>query len=309
MPEPFRIVAVIGPTASGKSALALDIARSRGDCEIVNADSMQLYRDMDIGTAKPTVTERFDIVHHLFDVLDVTETASVAEFQSQARAAIDGCRGRGVTPIVVGGSALYVRAVLDRLEFPGTDAAVRDRWAAELSARGSEALHAVLAQRDPAAAARILPSNGRRVIRALEVVELTGRAFTASMPAYESVYDDVTIIGLDLPRDDLDERLAERVDRMWRDGFVEEVRRLRARGLEDGLTASRALGYRQILGFLRGELSEEEARAATTAATRKFARRQDRLFRKDPRIRWLRYDADDLVEQALAMLVRDRLGQ
>src|SRR5215207_10143583 len=236
-----RIVAVVGPTASGKSSLAVDLARRMGSAEIVNADSMQLYRGMDIGTAKPTADERDGIPHHLFDVLDVTEAASVAEFQSWARKAIAECHVHGVVPIVVGGSALYVRAVLDRLEFPGTNPAIRDRWTAELEARGAEALHAELLRRDPEAAAQILPSNGRRVVRALEVIELTGEPFTATMPPYESDYD-ATILGLDVPRDVLDVRLADRVDQMWADGLVDEVRRLRKIGLEEGLTASRALG-------------------------------------------------------------------
>ena len=242
MSERNHVVAVVGPTASGKSSLALRIAQHLGAAEIVNADSMQLYRGMDIGTAKSPAEERADIPHHLFDMLDVTESASVAEFQSWARAAITDCHQRGVTPIVVGGSALYVRAIIDRLDFPGTDPALRDRWKAELAARGPEALHAELAQRDPAAAAQILPTNDRRLVRALEVIELTGEPFAASMPAYESMFDGLTMLGLDVPRDVLDVRLAARVDQMWAAGFVDEVRALREIGLEDGLTASRALG-------------------------------------------------------------------
>ena len=302
MSVPERVVTIVGPTASGKSALAVALAQRLGDAEIVNADSMQLYRGMDIGTAKSPAEERADIPHHLFDMLDVTESASVAEFQSWARAAITDCHQRGVTPIVVGGSALYVRAILDRLDFPGTDPALRDRWKAELAAHGPEALHAELAQRDPAAAAQILPTNDRRIVRALEVIELTGEPFAASMPAYESLFDGLTMLGLDVPRDVLDVRLAARVDQMWAAGFVDEVRALREIGLEDGLTASRALGYQQILAFLRGEITEDEAREATVTGTRKFARRQDRLFRKDPRIHWLPYDADDLVDQALGVI-------
>jgi tRNA dimethylallyltransferase len=192
--------------------------------------------------------------------------------------------------------------VLDRLDFPGTDPDVRDRWKAELAARGPEALHAELARRDPAAAAQILPTNDRRVVRALEVIELTGEPFVATMPAYESVFDHLTMLGLDVPRDVLDVRLTDRVDQMWAAGFVDEVRALRGAGLEDGFTASRALGYQQILAFLRGEITEGEAREATVVGTRKFARRQDRLFRKDPRIHWLAYDAQDRVEQAVARI-------
>jgi len=301
MSLPDRILAVVGPTASGKSSLAVRIAQHLGG-EVVNADSMQLYRGMDIGTAKPTPAERASVPHHLFDVLDVTETATVAEFQTLARHAVADCQARGVTPVLVGGSALYVRAVLDRLEFPGTDPEIRQRWTDELAARGASALHAELAARDPAAAAQILPTNDRRIVRALEVIELTGEPFTATMPGYDSVYDGLTILGLDVPRDVLDVRLSDRVDQMWADGFVDEVRSLLPAGIEDGLTASRALGYQQILAFLRGETTEDEAREATVAGTRRFARRQDRLFRKDPRIRWLRHDADDVLDVALSHL-------
>ncbi|MEV7396746.1 tRNA (adenosine(37)-N6)-dimethylallyltransferase MiaA [Aeromicrobium sp. NPDC092404] len=302
MSVPDRVVSVVGPTASGKSSLAVGLAQRLGG-EIVNADSMQLYRGMDIGTAKPSVEERASVPHHLFDVLDVTEPAAVAEFQGQARAAIADCLARGATPVLVGGSALYVRAVVDRLDFPGTDPQVRDHWKAELAARGPEALHAELARRDPAAAAQILPTNDRRVVRALEVIDLTGEPFAATMPAYESVFEHLTMLGLDVPREVLDVRLTERVDQMWAAGFVDEVRALRDAGLEDGPTAERAIGYQQILAFLRGETTEAEAREATVTGTRKFARRQDRLFRKDPRIHWLPYDAPDLVDRALAIVV------
>ncbi|MCW2770174.1 MAG: tRNA ((37)-N6)-dimethylallyltransferase MiaA [Aeromicrobium sp.] len=298
-----HIVAVVGPTASGKSALAVAIAQRLGAAEIVNADSMQLYRGMDIGTAKPSAEERGAVPHHLFDVLDVTQTSTVAEFQGWARAAIADCHARGVTPVLVGGSALYVRAVLDPLEFPGTDPAVRARWAAELAARGPDALHAELARRDPAAAAQILPTNDRRVVRALEVIELTGEPFVATMPAYEAIHP-VTLLGLRVPRDVLDVRLTERVERMWADGFVEEVRRLVGAGLEDGLTSGKAIGYQQILAVLRGEMTEDAAKEATITGTRKFARRQDRLFTKDPRITWLPYDAETLVDQAMTVVAR-----
>ena len=301
-----RIVGVVGPTASGKSRLAVELAQRLGG-EVVNADSMQLYRGMDIGTAKPTAAERSGVPHHLFDILDVSETATVAEFQALARAAITECHSRGVTPIVVGGSALYVRAVFDQLDFPGTDAAVRDCWAGELDSRGSEALHAELARRDPAAAAQILSSNGRRIVRALEVIELTGEPFAATMPVFESIYGGLTLIGLDVPREQLDVRLAERVDAMWAAGFVDEVQALREVGLDDGHTASRALGYQQILAFLRDDMTEDEAREATVTGTRKFARRQDRDFHKDPRIHWLPYDAEDLVEQAVAAATHSSL--
>jgi tRNA dimethylallyltransferase len=193
-----------------------------------------------------------------------------------------------------------VRAIIDPLDFPGTDADVRARWTVELEQRGAEALHALLAERDPEAAARILPTNGRRIVRALEVGELTGEPFVASMPGHESVYPDVRMLGLDVPRDVLDERLARRVDQMWADGLVDEVRNLIPQGLDGSLTASRALGYQQVLAHLRGEMTEDEAREATITGTRKFARRQDRLFRKDPRTRWLPFDSPTLVDDALA---------
>ncbi|HUQ00383.1 MAG TPA: tRNA (adenosine(37)-N6)-dimethylallyltransferase MiaA [Aeromicrobium sp.] len=309
----MSVSVVVGPTASGKSALAVALCRRLAElghpAEVINADSMQLYRGMDVGTAKITPAEQRNVPHHLLDVLDVTAPATVAEFQEWSRAAIAGCRERGVVPVVVGGSSLYIRAVIDRLEFPGTDADVRARWDAELDARGPEALHAVLAERDAEAAAQILPSNGRRIVRALEVIELTGEPFAATLPPYESIYDDVTLIGLDVPRDVLDERIADRVVQMWADGLVDEVRALVPLGLADGPTASRALGYRQVLRFIAGEVTEEEARAATIAATRAFARRQDRLFRKDPRIHWLAHDSPTLVEDALALVHQGVTGR
>ena len=252
------VVAVVGPTAAGKSELAVELAR-RLDGEVVNADAMQVYRGMDIGTAKLTTPQRRGVPHHLLDVLDVTETATVAEFQQLARAAVDECRARGVVPVLVGGSALYVRAVLDRFEFPGTDPALRERLEGELAAVGGPAMHARLSMVDPAAAASILPTNGRRVVRALEVVELTGGPFSATLPGREYAYDDAVQIGLDVPRDRIDRRIEARVERMWEAGFVDEVRRLEA-GLRRGLTAARALGYAQVLAFLAGESSEQEAR-------------------------------------------------
>ena len=294
-----RVVAVVGPTAAGKSDLAVELAlRLQG--EVISADSMQIYRGMDIGTAKPTPAERRGVPHHLLDVLDVTEPATVAEFQQLARAATDDCRTRGVTPIVVGGSALYVRAVLDKFEFPGTDPALRARLETDLQAVGAAALHARLAEVAPDAAASILPTNARRIVRALEVVELTGRPYIASLPAKDYAYDGVVQLGLDVPRNVLDRRIAARVDRMWQAGLVDEVRHLEAVGLRRGRTASRALGYAQVLRFLAGEWSEDEAWARTVRATRRFARRQDSWFRKDERIAWLPYDAPDLVERARA---------
>lgn len=294
------VVAVVGPTASGKSDLAIDLAARLGG-EVVNVDAYQVYRGMDVGTAKTPVDERRGVRHHLLDVMDVTETASVAEFQQMARAAVDDCRARGVVPVLAGGSALYVRAVLDPLEFPGTDPDVRARWEAELERHGPAHLHALLAERDPAAAADILPSNGRRLVRALEVVEMTG-SFAATMPGFTSVYDDVALIGLDVPRDVLDERIAARVDRMWEQGLVDEVRSLLPAGLATSRTASRALGYQQVLAFLAGEITEDEAREQTVVGTRRFARRQERFFRKDPRVAWLPHDAVDLGTRAAGLV-------
>jgi tRNA dimethylallyltransferase len=298
---PPPIVAIVGPTAVGKSELSLALAESLGG-EVVNTDAMQLYRGMDIGTAKLPPEQRRGVPHHLLDVLDVTEPASVAEFQSWARTAIADCRSRAVVPVLVGGSALYNRAVLDRFAFPGTDQSVRARYEAELSEVGATALHGRLAQLDPEAAARILPTNGRRVVRALEVIELTGQPFIASLPELE--YDDAATvqIGLDCPRAVLHERIELRVQRMWEGGLVDEVRALERLGLREGRTAGRALGYQQVLAFLAGECTEAEAFEATVTGTRRFARRQDSWFRKDPRIRWLPWDAPDLASAAVDLV-------
>lgn len=295
-----KVVVVTGPTASGKSDLAIALAERLGG-EVINADSMQVYRGMDIGTAKVPLEERRGVRHHLLDLLDVTDAASVAEFQGWARNVIEDCHTRDVTPIVVGGSSLYIRAITDQLEFPGTNPIVRERWQARLDEIGSEALHDQLAWLEPAAAKMILPSNGRRIVRALEVIELTGR-FEASLPAYESIYDHLTLIGLDVSRDVLDARISCRVDAMWDAGLVEEVQALLPQGFADGLTASMAIGYKQAVSFIAGTLSEEEARAEIVTATRKFARRQDRLFRQDPRIHWLPFDSSTLVEDALTVM-------
>jgi tRNA dimethylallyltransferase len=295
------VVALVGPTAVGKSELSLSMAEALGG-EVVNTDSMQLYRGMDIGTAKLPVTERRGVPHHLLDVLDVTEPASVAEFQGWARVAIADCRARGVVPILVGGSALYTRAVVDRFEFPGTDAAVRARLQDELAEVGAPALHGRLAALDPEAASRIIPTNGRRLVRALEVIELTGRPFTASLPQQQYADAATVQVGIDCPRPVLDERIELRVRHMWDAGLVDEVRELERRGLREGRTASRALGYQQVLDLLDGRCTEEEAFGATVRGTRRFARRQDSWFRKDPRIRWVGWDDPDRVGAALAAI-------
>ncbi|MFF5931081.1 tRNA (adenosine(37)-N6)-dimethylallyltransferase MiaA [Streptomyces hydrogenans] len=300
-----RVIAVVGPTAAGKSDLGVFLAQQLGG-EVVNADSMQLYRGMDIGTAKLTPEERGGVPHHLLDIWDVTEAASVAEYQRLARAEIDRLLAEGRAPVLVGGSGLYVRGAVDALEFPGTDPEIRARLEAELEERGSGVLHARLAAADPEAARAILPSNGRRIVRALEVIEITGKPFTANLPGHESVYDTVQI-GVDVARPELDERIANRVDRMWEAGLVDEVRALEALGLREGRTASRALGYQQVLAALVGECTEDEARAETVRATKRFARRQDSWFRRDPRVHWLSGAADhrgELPREALSLVER-----
>ncbi|MBO0828675.1 MAG: tRNA (adenosine(37)-N6)-dimethylallyltransferase MiaA [Streptosporangiales bacterium] len=295
------VLAVVGPTAAGKSALGLALAHAL-DGEIVNADSMQVYRGMDVGTAKLPPAEREGVPHHLLDVWPVTETASVAEYQRLAQAAVAAIRDRGRTPVLVGGSGLYVRAVVDDLDFPGTDPDVRRRLEAELTARGADPLHARLAELDPPAAAAILPANGRRVVRALEVIELTGEPFSARLPGYRATPSAVQV-GVAVPRAALDERIEARVDRMWAAGLVDEVRRLEREGIRDGRTASRALGYRQVLAFLAGEYDERTARHETVRATRRFARRQDSWFRRDPRVHWLPY-GDGMIHRALSTYER-----
>jgi tRNA dimethylallyltransferase len=293
-----RLIAVVGPTATGKSDLGVALAAAL-DGEVVNADAMQLYRGMDIGTAKVSPRERRGVPHHLLDIWEVTETASVADYQRLARSVVDELLGRGRPPVVVGGSGLYVRAVLDTLDFPGTAPDLRARLEEELAAVGAAALHARLAAADPLAAAAILPTNGRRIVRALEVLTLTGRPFAASLPEHRYAYDDVVQIGLGLPRPLLDERITRRVDRMWERGLVDEVRGLVRRGLRDGRTARRALGYQQVLRMLDGDWTEDDARRETVRATRRFARRQDSWFRRDRRVAWLDATRPDLVAAAL----------
>lgn len=294
------VVAVVGPTAAGKSALSLDLARALGG-EVVNADSMQLYRGMDIGTAKLTVAERAGVPHHLLDIWEVTEPASVAAYQRLARAAIDDILARGAVPLLVGGSGLYVRAVLEDFEFPGTDPDIRARLEAELAVTGPDPMYRRLSDADPEAAGRILPSNGRRIVRALEVIELTGRPFTAYLPDPRPVYPAVSI-GVDLDTTLLDERVAVRVDHMWRAGLVEEVRELAGRGLREGRTASRALGYQQVLAYLDGRCGQDDARDETVRATRRFVRRQRSWFRRDPATVWLDATQPDLAGRACAVL-------
>ena len=301
------VVAIVGPTGTGKSDLGVALARRIGG-EIINADSMQLYRGMDIGTAKLSPAERGGVLHHLLDIWPLTKSAAVAEYQKLARAAIADIAGRGRVPVLVGGSGLYVRATLDRLEFPGESPAIRSRLAAELAEAGPAALHSRLARLDPAAAMAILPSNGRRIVRALEVIELTGGLFTARMPGFESIYPTVQIA---LEHPDLENRVRRRVDRMMAAGLLDEVRRLLPLGLRESPTAGKALGYQQLLavldehGELRGNL--DDAVELTVRATWRFVRRQRSWFRRDPRLRWLDAAAPDVLDTALALLPA-RLG-
>lgn len=296
------LVAIVGPTAAGKSDVAIAVAGAVGG-EIVNADSMATYRGMDVGTAKPTRAEMSALPHHCYDIWDIREPAAVAAYQPIAATALADIRSRGRVPVIVGGSGLYVRALVDEIVFPGTDPAVRGRLDRELADVGPSALHDRLSELDPTAAAAILASNGRRIVRALEVIEHTGRPFSATLPAYD-VRPGVLQIGLD--RADLDDRIAVRVDAMWRRGLVDEVRRLERRGLRDGPTAPRALGYAQVLAMFDGACDNAGARAATVQATRRFARRQRSWFRRDPRVVWLE-PRDGSADAAVAVVRRTLL--
>jgi tRNA dimethylallyltransferase len=295
-----RVIGVVGPTATGKSDLAVALAAELSG-EVVNADAMQLYRGLDVGTAKLTAAERARVPHHLLDVLDVTETASVAAYQRDARAVVERLLAAGRTPVLTGGSGLYVQAVLDELDFPGTDPDLRAGLEAELDREGPAALHARLAEVDPAAAAIVLPSNGRRIVRALEVIALTGRPFPARLrtdgvPRYGAV-----LLGVDRDTAELDVRIGRRVARMFAAGLVAETRGLLP-GLREGRTASRALGYQQVLDALDGAGDLGAAAAATVLATRRFVRRQRSWFRRDRRIHWLDGGSPDLLRCALAHL-------
>ncbi|WP_415031545.1 tRNA (adenosine(37)-N6)-dimethylallyltransferase MiaA [Gordonia sp. (in: high G+C Gram-positive bacteria)] len=292
-----RPIAVVGPTASGKSDLALDLAE-RFDGEVVNADAMQQYRGMDIGTAKLPVTGRRGIAHHQLDVLDVTETATVARYQRAAIADVEDIAARGRTPVIVGGSMMYLQALLDEWALPPTDPAVRSRYEAELEAVGTIEMHRRLAAVDPAAAATILDTDGRRIVRALEVVELTGAPFAASQPQIGDPRWNTVIVGVDRETELLDERIAARTDAMFAAGFVDEVRGLVDRGLREGQTAVRAIGYAQVLAHLDGDGDEVRARELTFIGTRRYVRRQRSWFRRDPRVVWFDGGATDLADRA-----------
>ncbi|WP_069160222.1 tRNA (adenosine(37)-N6)-dimethylallyltransferase MiaA [Nocardia altamirensis] len=301
MTDPITPIAVVGPTATGKSNLGLDLAERLGG-EIVNIDAMQLYRGMDVGTAKLTVAERRGIPHHQLDVLDVTETATVAVYQAAASADVEAIMARGRVPVIVGGSMMYVQALLDEWAFPATDPGVRARWEAVLADGGVDAVHAALRQADPAAAATILPTDGRRMVRALEVVELTGKPFAASAPEIGTPRWGTVIIGVDRETTELDERIELRTELMFEQGLVDEVRALIELGLRDGVTARRAIGYAQVLAYLDNEYDFEHARERTLIGTRRYVRRQRSWFRRDPRVRWVDGAAADLVPTALALL-------
>ncbi|CAN2205376.1 MiaA tRNA delta(2)-isopentenylpyrophosphate transferase [Candidatus Nanopelagicaceae bacterium] len=282
-----KVIVICGATATGKSDIAIEVAQELG-AEIINADSMQLYRGMDIGTAKLNVEERKGIPHHLLDVLDVSQDSTVAWYQDQARAVITEIHGRGKDAVIVGGTGLYIKAILDDLNFPDTDPEVRAKLEAELAEFGAAALFTRLEELDPAAALAIDRANTRRVIRALEVIEITGMPFTANLPREDSSkYPDALQFGLVMDREHLRERIDQRVDRMWDAGFVDEVDRLITQGIGNGSTAQRALGYTQIIAMRSGTMTEEEAKEDTKRASRQYARRQETWFSRDARIQWV----------------------
>jgi len=282
-----RVIVICGATATGKSDIAIEVAQSIGG-EIINADSMQLYRGMDIGTAKLALAERGGIEHHLLDVLDVNQDSTVAWYQDQARTVITEIHGRGKDAVIVGGTGLYIKAILDDLNFPDTDAEVRAKLEAEAVEFGASSLFQRLEQLDPAAALAIDQANTRRIIRALEVIEITGKPFTANLPREDSSrYPDAMQFGLVMDRDHLRERIDLRVDRMWERGFVAEVDQLITQGIKDGSTAQRALGYAQIISMRNGLMSEDEAKEDTKRASRQYARRQETWFSRDIRIQWV----------------------
>ena len=295
----MKVIAIVGPTAVGKTALSLDIAE-KFSAEIINADAMQIYKGMDIGTAKLPLSQRRGIVHHQIDVLDPIDEANVSQYQKQARETINDLLTKNVQPMLVGGSGLYVNSVLEDLEFPGTNLEVRAKYEEILDEQGVEVLYKMLKKIDPNAAQNILPNNARKIVRALEVNEFTGKAFNAKLPEPSPIFSDVRI-ALDMPRDLLDKRISDRVYQMFEDGFVDEVKSIE-KNLRLGKTAPRALGYSQVLSLLSGEISENEAITLTINATKKFARRQLSWFRRDPLIHWLDATSPDLFEESLRLI-------
>ncbi|MDV6279518.1 tRNA (adenosine(37)-N6)-dimethylallyltransferase MiaA [Rhodococcus jostii] len=302
-------IAVVGPTATGKSDLALDLAERLGG-EIVNIDAMQLYRGMDIGTAKLAPAERRGIPHHQLDVLDVTETATVANYQQAAVRDVEAIAARGAVPVIVGGSMMYVQSLLDEWSFPATDASVRARWEAVLAEKGVAAVHAELGRVDPEAAASILPTDGRRLVRALEVVEITGKPFAASAPRIGEPRWGTHIVGVDRDTAELDDRIRLRTRLMFERGLVDEVRGLIDLGLREGVTAPRAIGYAQVLAWLDGEYDLDEAQERTFIGTRRYVRRQRSWFRRDTRIHWVDGSDPDLADTTIRTLGETRtLGE
>lgn len=296
------VINIVGATATGKSDLAVRLAEHYGG-EIINADAMQFYRGMNIGTAKITQAETRGVPHHLLDVLDVTQDASVSEFQQQARALIADMRARGVLPILVGGSGLYVRAATDVMNFPGTDPHLRSRLERIAQLGGTHDLHGLLTELDPEAGAKIKIEDTRRIVRAVEVIALTGETFTSHLPEYTYVVPTVQI-GLRMNRDDLRERTSTRVHCMIENGWVDEVRALITAGIEESTTAAAAIGYRQLIAYVRGTMTLEEAIEQTIIRTGQFAKRQETWFKRDPRIHWLPADGPELFDQALAIIDR-----
>ncbi|WP_018143598.1 tRNA (adenosine(37)-N6)-dimethylallyltransferase MiaA [Alloscardovia criceti] len=300
----LKVVSIIGPTASGKTALAIALARALADCtgvpcEIVNADAYQMYRGMDIGTAKASPEEQAQIKHHLIDIIDASEEMSVAKFQSLARQTIHELQSRGVRPILVGGSGLYARAAIDDISFPGTDKNIREKIEKRGEDIGGEALFAELQAQDPVAAAHMDARNIRRTIRALEVIELTGKPFSATLPRYRYVIPTVQI-GLDLSREVLDNKIEERTQKMRDMGFEKEVQQLRGRL---SLTAARALGYPQIRAALDGDMSMDEAYADIAQKTKRLARKQMGWFGRDPRVHWINATDEHLLEEATRIVL------
>ncbi len=295
----MKVIAIVGPTAVGKTSLSLEIAEKLS-AEIINADAMQIYKGMDIGTAKLALSERRGITHHQIDVLNPEEEANVSAYQKQTREIINDLLNKKIQPMLVGGSGLYVNSVLEDLEFPGTNLEIRAKYEEILEEKGVEVLYEMLERIDKEAAQNILPNNARKIVRALEVNELTGNNFNAKLPEPSPVFSDVRI-ALDMPRDLLDTRIAERVHQMFKDGFVEEVKSLEPK-LRKGKTALRALGYSQVLSLLNGEITEQEAITLTINATKKFARRQLSWFRRDPLIHWLDATSPQLLDQSLRLI-------
>jgi tRNA dimethylallyltransferase len=306
-----KLIAVVGPTGAGKSDLGLSIVEqiiaAGGKAEIVNSDSMQFYRGMDIGTAKLSIAERRGVQHHLLDWLEITDESTAAEYQAVARPLIEELQSMGITPVLVGGSMLYVAAVLNNFEFPARDADLRLQLEADLEEFGPHEMHRRLKELDPIAASRIIPQNGRRSVRAIEIVTLTGEPFAAALPDEPENWQPVLEIGVNGPREDLVQRLESRVNKMWQQGLVQEAESLIPFGIRDGKTSSRAIGYSQALAQIDGEFTEQEAIADTVRLTQKYARRQMSWFRRDERINWLDYQ-DAQMNHKAAELVSNWLG-